>query len=102
SLGLAPSGQPAAVRIGVVPIRRTRGDSRPPHLPQIRKTPLAGRFAYLAERGGFEPPRRYKRLPDFESGTFNHSATSPVVPAALAASGGAIIRGRRAVDKRDV
>src|SRR5690606_38071957 len=27
-------------------------------LRQIRKTPLAGRFAYLAERGGFEPPKR--------------------------------------------
>src|SRR5690606_6180989 len=38
--------------------------------------------ACLAERGGFEPPRRYKRLPDFESGTFNHSATSPVGRAA--------------------
>lgn len=33
--------------------------------------------SYLAERGGFEPPVRYKRTPDFESGTFNHSATSP-------------------------
>ncbi len=31
----------------------------------------------LAERGGFEPPVRYKRTPDFESGTFNRSATSP-------------------------
>ncbi len=34
----------------------------------------------LAGRGGFEPPRRYKRLPDFESGTFNHSATFPGGP----------------------
>ncbi len=40
----------------------------------------AALFFYLAERGGFEPPRRYKRLPDFESGTFNHSATSPGGP----------------------
>lgn len=40
----------------------------------------AALFLYLAERGGFEPPRRYKRLPDFESGTFNHSATSPGGP----------------------
>src|SRR5690606_2283144 len=66
-------------------------------LRQIRKTPLSGRFAYLAERGGFEPPRRYKRLPDFESGTFNHSATSPVVPGRGA--GGAMIRGRGRRDK---
>src|SRR5690606_17587802 len=48
-----------------------------PSSRRIRKTPLAGRRANLAERGGFEPPRRYKRLPDFESGTFNRSATSP-------------------------
>src|SRR5690606_33783983 len=33
------------------------------------KAPLRGALAYLAGRGGFEPPRRYKRLPDFESGT---------------------------------
>ena len=31
----------------------------------------------LAEREGFEPSVRYKRTPDFESGTFNRSATSP-------------------------
>lgn len=54
--------------------------SLPTPLRQIRKSPLAGARAYLAERGGFEPPRRYKRLPDFESGTFNRSATSPAVP----------------------
>lgn len=37
----------------------------------------------MAERGGFEPPVRYKRTPDFESGTFNRSATSPKGRAAL-------------------
>jgi hypothetical protein len=47
------------------------------------KRPARGRFAYLAERGGFEPPVRYKRTPDFESGTFNHSATSPKGLAAM-------------------
>src|SRR5580765_3037997 len=31
----------------------------------------------MAEREGFEPSVRYKRTPDFESGTFDHSATSP-------------------------
>lgn len=41
------------------------------------KRPLRGVLRDLAERGGFEPPVRYKRTPDFESGTFNHSATSP-------------------------
>ncbi len=32
---------------------------------------------YLAEREGFEPSIRYNRIPDFESGAFDHSATSP-------------------------
>ncbi len=45
-----------------------------------KSRPEAAFFMYLAERGGFEPPRRYKRLPDFESGTFNRSATSPDGP----------------------
>ena len=31
----------------------------------------------LAEREGFEPPVPYG-TPDFESGTFDHSATSPI------------------------
>ncbi|GEM_PF-4633823 len=31
----------------------------------------------MAEREGFEPPVPYG-TPDFESGTFDHSATSPV------------------------
>ena len=53
---------------------------------------------YLAERGGFEPPRRYKRLPDFESGTFNHSATSPVVRCRWAAESD-MISGDRAGNK---
>ena len=31
----------------------------------------------LAEREGFEPSIRYNRIPDFESGAFDHSATFP-------------------------
>jgi hypothetical protein len=31
----------------------------------------------LAERVGFEPTLRQNRKPDFESGAFDHSATSP-------------------------
>jgi hypothetical protein len=31
----------------------------------------------LAERVGFEPTLRYNRRPLFESGTINHSDTSP-------------------------
>ncbi len=49
-----------------------------PH-QQKQKKPLAGLFLFLAERVGFEPTVRYKRTPDFESGTFDHSATSPEV-----------------------
>ena len=33
----------------------------------------------LAERVGFEPTVRLNRTPDFESGPFDHSGTSPVV-----------------------
>ena len=46
---------------------------------QIRKTPQEGRFAYLAERVGFDPTLRHNRKPDFESGVFDHSATSPEI-----------------------
>ncbi len=31
----------------------------------------------MAERVGFEPTIRYNRIPDFESGAFDHSATFP-------------------------
>src|SRR3546814_2857527 len=33
----------------------------------VTKKPPCGGLSNLAERGGFEPPRRYKRLPDFEA-----------------------------------
>ena len=35
---------------------------------------------FLAERVGFEPTLRQYRKPDFESGAFDHSATSPGIP----------------------
>jgi hypothetical protein len=38
-----------------------------------------GAFSFLAERVGFEPTLRHNRKPDFESGAFDHSATSPGV-----------------------
>ena len=34
-------------------------------------------FNFLAERVGFEPTVRETRTPDFESGPFDHSGTSP-------------------------
>ena len=37
---------------------------------------LSGFFDKMAERGGFEPPVPFG-TPDFESGTFSHSDTSP-------------------------
>ena len=43
-----------------------------------RKTrPQGPRFVFLAERVGFEPTVRVNRTPDFESGPFDHSGTSP-------------------------
>ena len=35
--------------------------------------------SYLAEQEGFEPSIRETRIPDFESGAFDHSATSPEI-----------------------
>ncbi len=32
----------------------------------------------MAEREGFEPSIRLNRIPDFESGAFDHSATFPL------------------------
>jgi hypothetical protein len=48
-----------AVRIGNPADASNPVGIRPPTaLRQIRKSPLSGAFAYLAERGGFEPPKR--------------------------------------------
>src|SRR3546814_12018512 len=87
------------------PPRSTRTDTRVPYttlfrswMPVTKKPPYGG-LSNLAERGGFEPPRRYKRLPDFESGTFNRSATSPDFPGQRAAAGGAMIRAAGSADK---
>ncbi len=60
---------------GGAAVKASAGSARPKS-----KTPLErGVLLDLAEREGFEPSVRYKRTPDFESGTFNHSATSPEV-----------------------
>ena len=40
----------------------------------------------VAEREGFEPSIRYNRIPDFESGAFDHSAISPRVEPQILAS----------------
>ena len=46
---------------------------------EVRADTFSGSLAVfqLAERVGFEPTRRSTPLPDFESGAFNRSATSP-------------------------
>ena len=41
------------------------------------KRPQSGRLDYLAERKGFEPSIRYKRIHAFQACDFNHSSTSP-------------------------
>ncbi len=41
--------------------------------------PQGARLIFLAERVGFEPTVRENRTPDFESGPFDHSGTSPLV-----------------------
>lgn len=42
---------------------------------KAHKTP--GNRGRTTERGGFEPPMTETAIPDFESGAFNRSATSP-------------------------
>ena len=45
----------------------------------FRRGRLVFGFLRLAEREGFEPSIRETRIPDFESGAFDHSATSPQI-----------------------
>jgi hypothetical protein len=42
---------------------------------------------YLAEREGFEPSIRYKRIHAFQACAFSHSATSPESIAILSGNG---------------
>jgi hypothetical protein len=42
-------------------------------------------FIYLAEREGFEPSIRYKRIHTFQACSFSHSDTSPDYIAILSA-----------------
>jgi hypothetical protein len=49
-----------------------------PKRAQKRKQAPKGLYRlHLAERVGFEPTIRYNRIPDFESGAFDLSATFP-------------------------
>ena len=44
-------------------------------VPEVQE--LVGCLSDITERAGFEPAVRHKRTPLFESGTINHSDTSP-------------------------
>ncbi|VXA98685.1 hypothetical protein MASSI9I_10204 [Massilia sp. 9I] len=53
----------------------------PQELPPLRqeneKGPMRGPFHFLGGEGGIRTHGTVTRTPDFESGTFDHSATSP-------------------------
>ncbi len=57
------------------------------------KRPVRGVFSSgLAEQEGFEPSIRHNRIPDFESGAFDHSAIAPVFELSI------LSQGRRTAD----
>ena len=55
-----------------------QGSKSSTHSAKIQNAP-EGAFHILAERVGFEPTVRENRTPDFESGPFDHSGTSPML-----------------------
>jgi hypothetical protein len=65
-----PRGEDSPTRFPGAPVRPLQ------HLSAAEQHP-AGDYASVAERVGFEPTRTCT-LPLFESGTFNHSDTSPI------------------------
>ena len=76
---LRSSGGMGAARPGL-PLRgcaRRTGFEILDPLGENAKGPVKGPFRILAERVGFEPTVRCNRTPDFESGPFDHSGTSP-------------------------
>ena len=64
-----------AERVGFEPTV-AKGYTRSPGAPDSPLQHLSVIIG-LAERVGFEPTLRFKRRPLFESGTMNHSDTSP-------------------------
>ena len=80
SLVLAERGGWAlrAAECGPATARLEQGSHPPPHSAmKNEKGPQRGPFVFLAERGGFEPPVRYKRTLAFQASALSHSATSP-------------------------
>ena len=45
----------------------------------VLTTILESSWSHFAERGGFEPPKRFWRLHAFQACLFNHSSTSPIL-----------------------
>ena len=56
-----------------------QGSHPGPRSARKQNGPTRGPFDFLAERVGFEPTVRGYRTPDFESGSFDHSDTSPTI-----------------------
>lgn len=54
-----------------------RGSHQVLHHSQKSKTPHEGALCFSGGEGGIRTPGTLTRTPDFESGTFNRSATSP-------------------------
>ena len=77
---------------------RLRADEHIAHNKKPRRISSTGLFRILAERVGFEPTVRGNRTPDFESGTFDHSATSPGY--CLLTASPALVGDRRSEDYR--
>jgi hypothetical protein len=77
-------------KTAVLPFCRTGVRLQNPSLRQIRKTPLAGRFAHLAEREGFEPSIRLLTLYSLSRGAPSATRASLQISCRRAA-----FRGRR-------
>jgi hypothetical protein len=70
-VGFEPTVAKGYTRSPGVPVRPLQ------HLSTIVSSQIIFLFYIVAERVGFEPTLRYYRRPLFESGTINHSDTSP-------------------------
>lgn len=83
------SMQAAGAPIAFAPDRKQVGcESHALSQWRNEKRPERGVFVrHLAEQEGFEPSIRYNRIPDFESGAFDHSAIAPVSEALILTQG---------------
>ena len=68
----SPGFWPAGQKLRIPPRKARRALLPPP----IKRPACAGQF--IGGGGGIRTPGNRKATPDFESGTFNHSATPPL------------------------